>query len=790
MGAYKLLKEVKELKGREVTILALILMLCMSIPAAFSENDNFGVDYKFTPVLTGGMCSGCGTYLIEDTQIYSAPGEPLVPYRTASILLPQGAELKDVKVKHGKPIVMKGYDLPWGQPPCTFSDTPVTVGRNEETYNSNSLYPQTLFKVVGVESFRGYSILNLLLFPVQYQPKSGTVHFYQKLTVEVQFGKGMKNKLYRGLEEDKAAVADIVDNIDTLNTYESGPTPLATEEYIIITNDTLESTFQSLATWKAGFVDGASVYTVSWISSNYTGTDTQMKIRNFIIDKYTNNGTLYVLLGGDTGVVPYRGFYVSTGGYTDSDMAADMYYAHLDGSHNSDGDSRYGETNDGVDFYAEVAVGRAPVDNTTEAQSFVNKVIAYEQMDKPERVCLHESRVGSNNSPDARCLAYNCDNYIPTGYTIDYLFEEDGNVSKADWRAAWAAGPIAVVHIGHGNTTVYYINYEVGGTVSWYTTDVSSLTNTFYPWTTSVACICGEFEASDCLSEYYVKDDCGAIGAIYNDNYGWFMTTDACALSGEFCEMEVRACWSDGYEKLGDILNRSRYYMASSAQSDTYYRWCFYERNLMGDPETPCLTKRGEQHTVNITNPADGSTVSGTVSVTTSTNCDEVKFYIDGTLVKDDTSSPFDYTWDTTGYSNGSHTIMVEGYVSGTLQDTDSVTVTVQNLAYYLTITNPSEGEVVSGTVTVTTDTNCSEVRFYIDGSLVGTDTTAPFQYSWNTENYSDGNHTVRADGYVSGTMEAQDTVTCEVDNGGECLGTTLVSLLVLFGSAALYRRR
>ncbi|MBU6996912.1 MAG: Ig-like domain-containing protein, partial [Theionarchaea archaeon] len=146
--------------------------------------------------------------------------------------------------------------------------------------------------------------------------------------------------------------------------------------------------------------------------------------------------------------------------------------------------------------------------------------------------------------------------------------------------------------------------------------------------------------------------------------------------------------------------------------------------------------------------------------------------------------------WDTTGYSNGSHTIMVEGYVSGTLQDTDSVTVTVQNLAYYLTITNPSEGEVVSGTVTVTTDTNCSEVRFYIDGSLVGTDTTAPFQYSWNTENYSDGNHTVRADGYVSGTMEAQDTVTCEVDNGGECLGTTLVSLLVLFGSAALYRRR
>jgi hypothetical protein len=760
-------KEVKRLKGKTVTILALVAMLCMSIPTAFSKNDNFGVDYTFEPVMVGGLCEGCGNYLIEDTQIYSVPGEPLVPYRAASILLPQGAELKDVKVKHGKPIVMKGFDLPWGQPPCTFSDTPVQVGRNEETYNSNDLYPKTLFQVVGVESFRGYDILNLLLFPVQYQPKSGTVHFYKRLTVEVQFGKGMKNKLYRGLEEDKAAVADIVDNTDTLSTYESEPVPLATEEYIIITNDALQSTFQQLATWKAGFVNGASVYTVSWITSNYSGSDTQMKIRNFIIDKYTNNGTLYVLLGGDTGVVPYRGFYVSTGGYTDSDMAADMYYAHLDGSHNADGDSHYGETNDNVDFYAEVAVGRAPVDNTTEAQTFVNKVIAYEQMDKPKRVCLHESRVGSGNSPDARCLAYNCDNYIPGDYTIDYLFEEDGNVSKADWRAAWAANPVAVVHIGHGNTTVYYINYEVGGTVSWYTTDVSSLTNTFYPWTTSVACICGQFEASDCLSEYYVKDDCGAIGAIYNDNYGWFMTDNACALSGEFCEMEVRACWSDGYQKLGDILNRSRYYLASSAQSDTYYRWCFYERNLMGDPETPCLTKRGVQDTVTITNPSEGETVSGTVSVTTSTTgaIDEVRFYIDGTLVKDDTSSPFNYTWDTTAYSNGSHTILVEGYVSGTLEDTDSVTVTVDNISYYVTITNPSEGETVAGTVNVTTDTNCDEVRFYIDGTLVKDDTSSPFDYTWDTTGYSNGDHTILAEGYASGTLVSSDSVTVTVDN-------------------------
>ncbi|MBU7017837.1 MAG: hypothetical protein HXS44_10025, partial [Theionarchaea archaeon] len=327
------------MKGK--TTMLLIVMLALSMPAAFSKNDNFGVDYIFEPYQ-----DGCGEWMIKDTFVLNEPGAPLVPYKAASILLPEGAVLKDVKVKHGKPIIQKGFDLPWGQPPCTYSDTPITVGKNEKIYGSDNLYPNKMFEVVGVEYCKGDAILNVHLFPVQYQAKSGTVHFYEKLTVEVQFGKDMKNKMSRGLRSDKTNIAGIVDNPEVLGTYEEGGSILANEEYIIITNDTLQSTFQTLANHKASYVNGATVYTVSWISSNYSGTDTQMKIRNFIIDKYTNNGTNYVLLGGDTGVVPYRGFYASTGGYTDTDMAADMYYAHLDGTFNADGDSYYGETSD------------------------------------------------------------------------------------------------------------------------------------------------------------------------------------------------------------------------------------------------------------------------------------------------------------------------------------------------------------------------------------------------------------------------------------------------------------
>ncbi len=85
---------------------------------------------------------------------------------------------------------------------------------------------------------------------------------------------------------------------------------------------------------------------------------------------------------------------------------------------------------------------------------------------------------------------------------------------------------------------------------------------------------------------------------------------------------------------------------------------------------------------VRITNPLNSTTVSGTVLATTATSgVDTVKFYIDGTLKSTDTAAPFEWSWNTTTYSNGSHTIKAEGYSGGSLKSTDQNTVTVQNSA-------------------------------------------------------------------------------------------------------------
>jgi hypothetical protein len=766
---------VKDAKGRKSAILVLAALMSLTIPAAFSSSDSFAVDYYFNAAVRNGQ------WIIEDTILQEKAGEPLIPVYPAAILLPQGAEVKNVTVNPGAPVIQGGVEIQWGQIPSTFSGPKAEkVGKNEHIYNSNTLYPNRLYNIVSVESFRGFQIVYVNLYPLQYRPKSQTVYFYEMMTVEVKLSTGSKNKLYRGLTGDKTAAAGMVDNADMIGTYDSqtagDPSPLldpGTYQYVIITDSTLTPTFQTLLTHKANYITSTLV-DIDWIYTNYTGYDNPEKVRNFIIDAYNTWGTTYCLLGGDIDVVPYRGFYVKIRGGRDPDMAADMYFGCLDGNFDADGDHQYGESDDGIDWLQEVYIGRAPVETVVEAENFVNKVIAYEQAAKPKICQFHESRVMSGNDPDGRQVAWDCEYWTPADYEKRELFEENGHISKTDWINAWNGTPLMFQHIGHGNTTVYDINYEVDGNTAWYNADMPTLINNdFWPIHMSVACITGEFEdtATDCLAEAYINDDCGAIACMMNDNYGWFSTLDASKYSGDFIETMFRALFSDGKEHIGELMDKAKSYWISAAESDGTYRWCYCEINLLGDPETPCLTQRSggpPPDSVTITNPTSGATVSGTVDITTTVTgaIDEVRFYIDDVLKYTDTTAPFEWSWDTTQYTEGSHTVKAEGYVSGNLEDTDTVPVTVDNIVeYYVTITNPSEGQTVSGTVPVTTDTNCDEVRFYIDDVLKHTDTTAPFEWSWDTTQYTDASHTVKAEGYVSGNLEDTDTVTCTVDN-------------------------
>jgi chitodextrinase len=88
--------------------------------------------------------------------------------------------------------------------------------------------------------------------------------------------------------------------------------------------------------------------------------------------------------------------------------------------------------------------------------------------------------------------------------------------------------------------------------------------------------------------------------------------------------------------------------------------------------------------TVNITAPAAGATVSGSVNVTVSATDNvgvaKVELYVDGTKVATSTTAPFTNAWNTTAVANGNHSLTVKAYDAANNAGTSAaVAVTVNN---------------------------------------------------------------------------------------------------------------
>ena len=88
-----------------------------------------------------------------------------------------------------------------------------------------------------------------------------------------------------------------------------------------------------------------------------------------------------------------------------------------------------------------------------------------------------------------------------------------------------------------------------------------------------------------------------------------------------------------------------------------------------------------------ITNPVDNGIVNANTDVSIQTEFtgetpDEVLFFIDGTQVAVDTTEPFEYVWNTTGYALGMHEIIVKEFIAGVQTSSDISNVNLQLLQW------------------------------------------------------------------------------------------------------------
>ncbi|NIO02233.1 MAG: T9SS type A sorting domain-containing protein [Candidatus Latescibacteria bacterium] len=559
--------------------------------------------------------SGYDVIRYENLELSQEVGSPQLPVKVLHVVLPPEKRISGIELTPLKSEELEGsYHVLPVQPPRILS-TPrhEFIQPNERIYESSKIFPAEIGSVAPHGYFSGYNLGAIFVSPIQYIPAQKKLVFHSEIEVRIAYERSEKlpippksteysrfilEKTLKRLSKDPPVISR--SSVPPLRRVSALPDE--EHPYVIITSDLLASSFQPLADWKSKKGLSAEIVTTSWIYANYSGVDNAAKVRNFITDAYQNWGTVWILLGGDTPVVPARRAYAmdcETGPSTHNEIPCDLYYSDLDGNWNANGNGIFGEVDDGVDMYPDVIVGRAPVENEGEAQVFVWKVLDYERyVSGHEMNMLFLAEILWDLPYTDSGLSKNLiDNlYVPSQFDpILKLYESGGNESYAAAMSALNSGQNIVNHTGHASTEVMGV-----GDGFLMIADADALSNyakfsIFY----SIGCFPAAFD-DDCIAEHFINNPGGgAVAFVGNSRYGWGSPGNPLyGYSDRFDQEFFEQLFVNNSIHLGTAVAASKAVYVPFSSTENVYRWCEYEINLLGDPEMPVWTDLPELLTV------------------------------------------------------------------------------------------------------------------------------------------------------------------------------------------------
>ncbi|MDD3643797.1 MAG: C25 family cysteine peptidase, partial [Candidatus Krumholzibacteria bacterium] len=651
---------------------------------------------------------------------------PSLPYTIVAVLIPQGEEVVSFRLESGAV-----RELFPSVPLETFGGLALDDGTVQgisaprgELIGPDEVFPRWRARHTGTGVWHGYRIASFEVYPVRYQLDTGRLTVDDGMTLVVETAPGgsgaeaVRERHVEGFRERAGdALSGIVVNPEDASSYlfdeivvdegDRGFMPAyqpglegSAVSYVIITDAAMSAEYQRLADWKTKKGIPTVVRTVEWIEQNFrSGADLGETVRNFIRAAYEKWGADYVLLGGDTDVIPAR--FAFTTFYTGDFIPTDMYYACLDGNWNTDGDSLWGEAyrslsdpGDAADLYAEVFIGRLPSSTVSEARVLVDKTIAYETPGDgsyQDRVLLLGEVIFPSDYTPGDDIILDGAEILQSVYdahlaplpdaTTTRLYENyaaypgSGLLTTASSKDAMNAGTNHVVHAGHG----YKYNMSVGnGSLLNY--DAFSLTNggrTFSMYLMN--CTNVAFD-TDCLAEYFLLNPGGGAFAVTGSSRSAFPSA-----SRPYMDEYYSLIYDSAVVQLGRAFTLSREPFTPAAFGETADRWTHFIYNYLGDPEANMY--RGSINTFVVSAPA--SLVFGENDVTVAVSSGGAPY--DSALVCLHKSGD-DYAYGTTGPSGqvtfadflvrggGSVTLTVTGL--GHARYTGTIPVTLQSAPY------------------------------------------------------------------------------------------------------------
>ncbi len=500
-------------------------------------------------------------------------GQPNMPILTTNLAIPDRAGI-EYTVEYSGFDVIDNIDIAPSQPATLESGENLPAFTiDTRTYSSDKFYPGDLAEVHDPVIMRDLRMVQVSMYPVQYNPVTRQLRVYRDLSVSVSYTSenavNPKTVHHQYLSDGfypiyRSTVSNFDEFFSTTEVRRGG--------YLIIAKDAFIDTLRALADWKHR--KGYTVYITPTTEIVPGGSPSQSQVYNYIRTAYQTWETPpeYVMIVGDE-----SGSY-SIPDYPYGSYASDHPYSMVEGS----------------DYLPDLFVSRFSVASMAQLRVALAKVMDYET--NPYMDDLNYWRRGLS-------VAGNVIATTPrtTVLWVRQLLLQNG-FTHVDTSFRWSSGETDPYLLGYFNSGPCLISYRGwAGSSGWYspsfnTGNLAQIQNhNKIGVMASLVCGTGDFASSECFGEMWLR--MGSSTTIYKGGPAFYGVTDH----------STHTRWNNpimtGY--YWGIFSEEIYHFAAAAvrgkiqQYNTFPRYAgpggyveqyFHTYNMLGDPELEIRT--------------------------------------------------------------------------------------------------------------------------------------------------------------------------------------------------------
>jgi len=525
-----------------------------------------------------------GDKLIEGK--VASEGEPDIPVLSTFLAIPDQAGV-EYTVEYSGIDIIDDIDLAPAQPPTPESEpSEIIFTRNESVYGKDEFYPGTLAEVGEPVIMRDIRMVQVSMYPAQYNPVRRQLKVYRDLNVAVSFNgqdvKNPKTTRFGYLSEGfypiyRAMVSNFDQFFSTTEVRRGG--------YLILTKQIFVDSLKALADWKHR--KGYTVHIAPTTEIDPNGdAPTQQEVFAYLQNAYNTWDVPpeYIMIVGDESgsySIPDYPYPYSSPYY-----ASDHKYSMLEGS----------------DFLPDVFVSRLSVASMSQLRITVKKIMAYETdpyMDDPGLWKRGLSVAGNVIATTPRT----------TVLWVRHLLLENG-FTHVDTSFSWSSipghpdynpGPGEI--LASMNEGVAFVSYRGwAGPSGWYnpsfsTSNLEQVTNhKKIGIMASIVCGTGDFGTGECFGEKWVR--MGTSITAYKGGPAFYGCTDPGTstewnnpiMTGYYWGMFAEGIYHFAAAAVRGKIQQYNTFPRARGNGGQVEKY-FHTYNMLGDPELEVRTK-------------------------------------------------------------------------------------------------------------------------------------------------------------------------------------------------------